>query len=110
MNNTTIFYIFNHTNYFNISGGGYLLRPYNYLFSLIPNLLNCLNSVCNFAFQGRKNSFFPHFSYKNLPVILFRNSKQEIFFVKNIDLVFNFSRTDWVRWDITVLKKDERHQ
>ena len=62
MNNTTIFYTFNHTNYLNISGGVDLLRPHNYLFSLIHNLLNCLNFVCNFAFQSRKNSFFPHFS------------------------------------------------
>lgn len=86
MNNTTIFYIFNHTNYFNISGGGYLLRPYNYLFSLIPNLLNCLNSVCNFAFQGRKNSFFPHFfvisSTKKKQIFLKKNQRDNKLFVK----------------------------
>ena len=62
MNNTTIFYTFNHTNYLNISGGGDLTRPYNYSFNLILHTLSFLNFVCNFAFQSRKNSFFPHFS------------------------------------------------
>jgi hypothetical protein len=94
MNNTTIFYTSNCTNYLIISRGGYLTRPHNYLFSLIHNLLNCLNFACNFVFQGRKNLFFPQFSYKNLPLFQFRNSKQEIFSVKNIELIFNFFRTD----------------
>ena len=56
MNNTTIFYIFNRTNYLNISGGGGdLIRPHNYSFNLILHTLSFLNFVCNFAFQSRKN-------------------------------------------------------